>query len=94
MDTLFDADQYGEPEPRRREPTGLAHPMVVPRPAGYHLITTRSGVQGFHRTKLPEAALAAYGTVVTLCGITGRRLDEYPAQIPLCQRCELIRQVQ
>jgi hypothetical protein len=67
--------------------------MLVPRPPGYHLVTNSKGVQGFHRTKVPEAVMAEHRSVVTYCGITGRRLGEYPREIPLCQECERINQL-
>ncbi len=61
---------------------------LVPRPPGYHLISNRSGVQGFHRTKV-TADMAAYSTVLTFCGIYGRRVkDVFPDRIPLCEGCE------
>lgn len=79
-----------EVTPSRRKPRGRAEPELVNRPPGYHLITNTKGVQGFHRSKVPEAAMAGYGTVVTLCGILGRRMNEYPARIPLCEECEAV----
>lgn len=88
MDTLFDPNEYGEATPARPKPGGGKPQMLVPRPPGYHLVTNTKGVQGFHRTKVPEAAMAQYGTVVTLCGIVGRRLGEYPREVPLCHACE------
>lgn len=73
-------------KPKRKKKPKLAE--LVPRPPGYHLIANRSGVVGFHRSRIPEAGMAQYHTVVTLCGITGRRIGEYPDRIPLCEGCE------
>jgi hypothetical protein len=94
-DTLFDPEPYDNGTTRRRKPTSRKPQMpqmLVARPAGYHLVTNRQGVQGFHRTSVPEAAMARNGAVVTLCGIVGRRLGEYPDKVPLCQTCEVVHQ--
>ena len=74
--------------PKRKARSTNREQELVPRPAGYHAVTNRSGPKGFHRTKVPEAAMARHGSVVTLCGILGRRLDAYPRKIPLCEECE------
>ena len=84
-DQLFEWDV-----PPRREPRGNRKPELVPRPPGYHLIANNRGVIGFHRSKIPEAAMASHGSVVTYCGHLGRRLNEYPREIPLCEECERI----
>jgi hypothetical protein len=89
-DTLFDADIYGEGKAPRKSSIS-AVPPLVPRPPGYHLVANTKGVQGFHRTKVPEAAMAKNGSCVTFCGIVGRRMGEYPEMIPLCPECEKIR---
>lgn len=83
-DQLFEwelpAPKVSEPEPEV---------ALVPRPPGYHLIATVRGPQGFHRSKIPDAKMAEYRTVLTYCGITGRRVDGvYPDRIPLCPGCE------
>ena len=86
---LFDTTPYDDGTSRRRGPRARAKEQeLVPRPPGYHAVTNRSGPKGFHRTKVPEAAMARHGSVVTLCGILGRRLDAYPGKIPLCEECE------
>ena len=72
----------------RRVPEAKPEPVLVSRPSGYHLITNSKGLQGFHRSRIPEAAMASHGSVVTYCGILGRRLDEYPDRVPLCEECE------
>ena len=90
-DTLFDPTPYDDGTARRRRArVGAPERELVPTPPGYHLITNRSGVKGFHRTKVPEAAMAKRGSVVTFCGIIGRRIDEYPREIPLCADCEAV----
>jgi hypothetical protein len=88
-DTLFDPEQYGEGSKtrKRKEVPPVA---MVQRPPGYHLISNTKGVQGFHRSKIPEAAMASHGSVVTYCGILGRRMDFYPKEIPLCSECERV----
>lgn len=73
--------------PKRKRKTSARQELVL-RPAGYHLIANRAGLQGFHRSKIPEAAMAKHGSCVTLCGIVGRRVSEYPERIPLCEKCE------
>lgn len=63
--------------------------VLVPRPPDYHLIATRTGVQGFHRSKIPDANMAEYRTVLTYCGLVGRRVSGvFPDRIPLCPKCE------
>lgn len=79
-----------EPKRKRAKPKP---PELVNRPPGYHLIVSSKGVQGFHRSKVPEAAMATHGSVMTYCGILGRRLSEYPAKIPLCEECERVNAV-
>lgn len=84
-------DQLFEWElPAKRKPKQAAPTELVPRPPGYHLIVNTRGVQGFHRSKIPEAAMASHGSVVTYCGILGRRLSEYPDRVPLCEECERV----
>ena len=85
-DQLFEWDDL----PKAKEPKVVEGPVLVPRPPGYHLISTSKGVIGFHRSKVPEAAMATHGSVMTYCGHLGRRLDEYPAEIPLCVECEAV----
>lgn len=75
-------------KPKRGRKTNKEQ-VRVPRPPGYHLISNTSGIQGFHRSKIPEAAMAKHGSCVTLCGITGRRVSEYPEMVPLCKTCEI-----
>jgi hypothetical protein len=87
-DQLFEWEV--EPKYERAKPK---EPVIVNRPPGYHLISSTKGVQGYHRSKVPEAAMAGHGSVVTLCGILGRRLDEYPEQVPLCEECERVHAV-
>lgn len=77
--------------PRKRKPRSTnKEQKLVTLPPGYHLIVSTEGVQGFHRSRIPEAAMASHGSVVTYCGILGRRLSEYPAQVPLCEECEQV----
>lgn len=79
--------EWEVPERKASEPAPEV--VLVPRPPGYHLIANRRGVQGFHRSKIPDADMARHRTVVTYCGITGRRVpDVYPDRIPLCPGCE------
>ena len=63
--------------PKRKARSTNREQELVPRPAGYHAVTNRSGPK-----------MARHGSVVTLCGILGRRLDAYPRKIPLCEECE------
>lgn len=76
--------------PEKKAPKPKEEPRMVARPPGYHLIANTKGVQGFHRSKIPEAAMASHGAVVTYCGILGRRLGEYPDRVPLCEECERV----
>ena len=83
---LFEWETTKKPPTKRKT---SREQELVPRPPGYHMISNHSGVQGFHRSKVPEAAMARDGAVVTLCGILGRRVGEYPRLVPLCDECEL-----
>ena len=58
-------------------------PDLVNRPPGWSLIANKNGPQGYHVIK--SAGLLA--TVVTLCGITGRKISDVAREIPLCQGC-------
>ena len=84
-DQLFDYDVKPKRAPRKTN----QKQELIPRPPGYHLLTNSHGVQGFHRTKIPEAAMARHGSCVSLCGITGRRLGDYPKMVALCEACEV-----
>ena len=83
-DQLFDWEvKPPKQRPRKEEP------KLVPRPPGYHAIANRSGVVGFHRTKV-TAEMARNGAVQTYCGIVGRRVPGvFPREIPLCEECEV-----
>lgn len=84
QDQLF---EWELPEKKVKEPA--PERVLVPRPPGYHLIATRRGVQGFHRSKIPDAKMARDRSVLTMCGIVGRRVpDVYPDMIELCPKCE------
>lgn len=83
-DQLFDYDV----KPKRAARATNSDQELVARPPGYLLITNRSGVQGFHRTTIPDPSYAEHGSRRTLCGITGRVISEFPKKIPLCAKCE------
>lgn len=86
-DHLFDPEPYGGSS-RKATPPVKPKPEMVPRPPGYHAVTTRNGVVGFHRTKI-TADLTKYGAVETWCGIVGRRVPGvFPREIVLCDECE------
>ena len=71
-----------------RKPRQRKEVVMVPRPPGYHAISTRNGVVGFHRTKI-TAEMARNGSVLTYCGIVGRRVPGiFPKEVPLCEECE------
>lgn len=78
-----------ETKPKRGPRSTSRDTELVPRPPGYHLITNTKGMQGFHRSEIPTANMAANRSVMTLCGIVGRRVgDVFPDRIPLCESCE------
>jgi hypothetical protein len=56
----------------------------VPRTPGWRLIANSSGTQGWH---LIESTTPERG-VKTLCGITGRAIDESHPVMVLCQDCQ------
>lgn len=73
------------PEAPLRPATG-AEAVPVPRPPGWVLVATRSGPVGFHRVK----TVGVEGSVVTLCGITGRVINDHERMIVLCAACEAV----
>ena len=79
--------EYELPAPKAKEPAPEV--VLVPRPPGYHLIATRHGTVGFHRSRVPDKQMARDRSVKTVCGLVGRRVDGvYPDRIPLCDACE------
>ena len=79
--------EYELPAPKVKAPAPEV--VLVPRPPGYHLISKRGGTVGFHRSNVPDAQMARDRSVVTVCGLVGRRVpDVYPDRIPLCDACE------
>lgn len=76
-----------EVRPKRQSRKPKAQ-QLVPRPPGWFAVTNTHGVQGYHLTGIPDAEYARQGSILTLCGITGRRVpNHYPEQIVLCAEC-------
>lgn len=85
---MSDSGQLFEYELPAKRTRKVEAPILVPRPPGWHLITNRNGVQGFHLSRIPDTEWVRMASVLTLCGITGRRVPGvYPEQIPLCAEC-------
>ena len=57
---------------------------LVPRPPGWVLVSSKNGPKGFHRVR----TVAELGTIVTVCGLKGRRITEDAREIILCPECE------
>lgn len=75
------------PERVPEAPVSHAEPsegLLVPRPPGWVLIANRHGPQGFHRVK----AVGQLASVVTICGVVGRRISEVERMIVLCPICQ------
>jgi len=64
---------------------GMTEPMTqpVPRRPGWVLIATTSGTRGYHRVK----TRGTLGTLVTVCGVTGHKVEEYQRSIIECPDC-------
>ncbi len=73
---------FGEEEEPIPHPTPEGA-KVVPRKPGWTFISNRQGPQGYHRIK----SVASLGSVVTVCGITGRRVEEHQRGIIECPDC-------
>jgi hypothetical protein len=56
---------------------------VVPRTPGWVLVGTRRGPQGFHRVM----SASQNGSLVTACGLVGRKIVEYQGSIIECPEC-------
>ena len=78
QDALFEG---GPPERAVREVAEAG--VLVPRPPGWVLVANRSGPHGFHLIK----SVGILGAVVSVCGVTGRKITESNRSIVLCPAC-------
>lgn len=76
---------FGEPDPPVAVKEDLM-PAAVTRTPGWVFISNHLGPQGYHRVK----TIGTLGSLVTVCGIVGRKLDESQRQIIECEACKLI----
>ena len=68
------------------EPQETSEVVPVPRTPGWRLVATRSGPQGFHLVK----TVGVEGSVRTLCGMTGRPINESERAIVPCAACQAV----
>ena len=67
------------------EPRESDYRVPTPRAPGWTLVATREGTQGWH---LIAAAVGGYGSLRTVCGLTGRKIDESQREIICCSACQ------
>lgn len=56
---------------------------VVPRSPGWVLVGRTTGPSGFHRVR----SVSKNGTLVTACGLVGRKIEESQQAIIECPAC-------
>lgn len=59
-------------------------PQPVPRRPGWVLVSTKNGPQGYHRIK----TRGTLSSLVTVCGITGHKVEEHQRSIIECSGCK------
>jgi hypothetical protein len=64
-------------------PEGPFEDQPVPREAGWVLVASRTGPRGHHLVK----TVGALGSLVTVCGVTGRKVEDSQRQIMRCVEC-------
>lgn len=81
-DQLFETESLEMP-PERVAPAQAPPPVVVTRKPGWVLVGRRDGPQGFHRVY----GAGQNGTLVTVCGVVGRKIDDSQTVIVECPIC-------
>jgi hypothetical protein len=57
--------------------------VPVPREPGWVLVASRTGPKGHHRIR----TVGALGSLVTVCGVTGRKVEDSQRLIMRCVEC-------